>query len=40
MQVTFDSEHDTLERVIAVIQALYGVELQFDEAEGFRKMRH
>jgi hypothetical protein len=42
MNVTFDPDNESLERVIAVIEALYDVRLNVDEAEGGpgRKMRH
>ena len=39
MQVTFDPEGDSLERVIALVEALYDVELRVDDASE-RKMRH
>lgn len=39
MQVTFDPDDDSLERVIALVEAVYGVEIRVDE-DSLRKMRH
>ncbi len=41
MQVTFDPDEDELERVVALIEALYDVEVQVAKVDPSRgKMRH